>query len=144
AYQAVRQLSGTPKQSMPYLLEHVRPPIGNAAYERIPKLIVDLDDEDGNVRDRAAADLEKLGQVAHPALRKARESQSAEVRRHARRMLDLKGDPPPLSAEEVQMVRAIEVLQLIGTPEVKPGLRKLAAGAVEAPVTREAKLALQL
>jgi WD40 repeat protein len=144
AYSAVRMLSATPKETIPFLTQRVNPPIGNAAYERIPRLIADLDDEDGNVRDKAAAELERLGQVAHAALRKALQHDSAEVRRHARRLLEIKGDAPPLSAEEVQMVRAIEVLQIIGTPDVKPALRKLAAGAAEAPVTREARTALKM
>src|SRR5262249_54392349 len=143
AYRAVLALSAAPKQAVPFLRERVKPPVSNAAYEQIPKLIAALDDDDFEVRERATRALEKLGQVAHPALRRALAEGSVEVKRQAALLLEVKGEAPPLSEEELQMLRAIEVLQLVGTPEVRPALEKLAAGAAEAPVTREAALALR-
>jgi hypothetical protein len=65
------------------------------------------------------------------------------MRRQAAVLLEIKGEAPPLSTEEVRMLRAIEVLQVVGTPETRPALQKLARGAAEAPVTREAVLALK-
>jgi uncharacterized protein with WD repeat len=138
AYRAVWALSTAPRV-VPFLKERVRPPVDKGAAVRIPKLITALDDEDFAVRERAAKDLETLGQAAFPALRKALVDGSVEVQRQAAMLLEARH----LSAEEVRMVRAIEVLQHIGTPEVRPALQKLADGASDAPVTREALLALR-
>ncbi len=143
AYRAVWSMSAAPAQVVPFLKERVRPPVGNAVYERVPKLIAHLDDDDFEVREKAYKELEKIGQVAHPALRKALIDGSVEVQRQAAHLLEIKGEAPPLTAEEVQMLRAIEVLQIIGTPAVRPLLEKLAAGAPAAPITGEALLALK-
>ena len=143
AYRAVRALSAVPKQSVPFLKDRLRPPVVVAVYERIPKLIADLDDENFEVREKAAKELEQIGQATHPALRKALIDGSAEVKRQAGLLLETRGEAPHLSAEELRMLRAIEVLQNVGTPDVQPALRKLTVGAAEAPVTRDAVLALR-
>ena len=44
----------------------------------------------------------------------------------------------PLAPEQLQMLRAIAVLEYRATPQALAVLRRLAAGAVEAHVTREA------
>jgi WD40 repeat protein len=138
AYRAVWALSTAPRV-VPFLKERIRPPVDRAAVACIPKLIGELDSDDFAVRERAAKELEKLGQAAFPALRKALAEGSAEVQRQAGLLLDVRH----LSAEEVRMMRAIEVLQLVGTAEVRPALEKLTGGAAEAPVTREAVSALR-
>jgi WD40 repeat protein len=143
AYRAVFALSAAPGKSVPFVTERVRPPVSNSVYECIPKLIADLDADDFEVRERAMKELEKIGQAAHPALLKALTDGSAEVKRLAELLLERKGEAPPLSVEEIHMLRAIEVLQNVGTADVRPALEKLAAGAAEAPVTRDALLALQ-
>jgi WD40 repeat protein len=141
AYRAVWALSGSPKESVQFLKEHARLPAGNAT-DRIPQLIAELDDGDFQVRERASEALEQLGRAAHPALRKALESPSAEVRRRAERLLEKKGDPPALTAEELRTWRAIEVLVRIGTAEVRPVLRQLAEGKGSAALARDAAAAL--
>ena len=53
-------------------------------------------------------------------------------------------DNAPFSAEELQTVRAILVLQEIGTPEAKELLEPLAKGAEGALITRQARQAVQV
>ena len=46
------------------------------------------------------------------------------------------------TAERLQAIRTIEILEQIGTPEAQHVLRSLAQGAPEARLTREAKASL--
>jgi RNA polymerase sigma factor (sigma-70 family) len=91
----------------------------------------------------AERQLGKLEELAEPALRKAAaDSASAEVRRRAETLLTKLETAVP-AAGTVQALRAVEVLERIGTPEARQLLQTLAAGAPEALPTREAKGALE-
>src|SRR5262249_58694921 len=74
AYRAVGTLAAAPKQAVPWLQTRLRRPAA-ADPARIAGLIRDLDNKKFTVRDEAARELEKLGELAAPLLRKARESQ---------------------------------------------------------------------
>jgi hypothetical protein len=143
AYRATWALSRVPEQTLPFLQRHAKAPIGHSVHERIPNLIRDLDSEEYEVREKASSELEKMGQAAHPALRKALETDSLEVRRRASYLLERKAEAPPLSPEELRAMRIIEVLQKIGTPQTRPLLERLAAGSPLAPVTQMANAALE-
>lgn len=140
-FQAVRNLAAA-KQVVPLLQERLRPAVPPDP-QRIAAWIADLDSDEFPVRDKASQELRKLGAPAAPALRKALENQpSAEVRRRVEQLLNHL-EQKNLSQESLQMVRAVEVLELIRTPEARQLLEKLAQGAPNALVTEEAKLALQ-
>jgi len=143
AYRAVWTLSRVPEQSVPFLQRLAKAPIGHSIHERIPGLIRELDAEEYEVREKASAELEKMGQAAHPALRKAQQAGSPEVRRRATYLLERKAEAPPLSPEELRALRIIEVMRKVGTPETKPVLECLAAGSPHAPVTQMANAALE-
>ena len=84
AYRAVWSLAATPGQAVPLLQEHLRPA---AAPERgeLDRLLADLDSDRFEVRAKAGARLEELGELAEPALRRALQGQpSPEIRRRAR------------------------------------------------------------
>src|SRR5262249_25231812 len=110
--------------------------------KRIRRLLDGLDSDQFAVRKRASAELERLGELAAPALRKAMEGEpSAEARRRIEELLE-KLDKIAPQGELLRSHRAIEVLELIGTAEAKAALRDLAKGAAGASVTRAAKEAL--
>jgi hypothetical protein len=141
AWSAAGQLIAGRQSAVPFLTAHLRP-VPAVDRERIARLVADLDSEVFQVRRQAAAGLEALGDLAEPALRRARaESPSPEVRKAAELLL---AKVDVLAAgEHLRPLRAVEVLERIGTTEVRAALERLAGGAPEARVTREAKLALE-
>jgi WD40 repeat protein len=141
ANRAVWQLAKMPARSLPLLSERVRP-VPRVAAGRIRRLIADLDDDDFDVRARATAALQELGDVAEPALRKAvRQSASEEVRRRAEDLLTKLAAPVPPAAQ-LRLLRALAVLEAVGTAEARRLLESLADGEPEARLTQEARAAL--
>ena len=118
------------------LLNHKLRPIAKVDAEHVKRLIAQLDDDQFVERERAAKQLAALDELAPPALRAA-ESRSLEHRRRIEALLDraslLK------SPQMLQSLRAVEVLERIGTTDAQRVLATLAAGAPEARLTQEAK-----
>src|SRR5262249_39276181 len=107
----------------------------------LARLIADLDDDRYRVRRQAARELANLGELAKPALRRAFAGPlSLETRRSVDRLL---AEVPPLTAEQVRILRMLEVLEKAATPEALELLRTLAKGAREARLTVEAEAALR-
>jgi WD40 repeat protein len=139
-FRAMRQLLARPGPAVALLRGRLKPvPAVGAA--TIRQLVRDLDDDRGAVRRRAAGELEKVADQAEPLLRKAlAEGPSAEVRRQIERLLD---DLDRGRPERLRPLRAVEVLEHLGTPEARQLLEALAQGAPEARLTREAKASLE-
>jgi hypothetical protein len=143
AHQAICQLTTAPPQTVPFLQGHLQP-VASADGQRISRWIAALDSNRFAVRDQAAKELDRLGELAEPALRQALERQglSLEMRRRLEQLLaQLHG--PVTEPERLRALRAIEVLEHIGTAEAKQMLANLAKGAPQARVTQEAKVALE-
>jgi RNA polymerase sigma factor (sigma-70 family) len=141
AGRAVRQLAAAGGRSVALLKPLLRPTRA-ADPARMAALVADLDADRFAVRDKATRMLEVLGELAEPALRKAlAASPSLEARRRMEKLLE--GATGPITVpEKARGVRAIEVLERVGTPEAAKVLRELAGGAPSARLTREAKAAL--
>ena len=109
---------------------------------RLARLIAELDDDAFAIRQRASAELEGLGGVAKPALRKAmKEAASAEVRRRAEWLLERPS--AAVEPEQLRPLRAVEVLERLGTPEARELLKTLVGGADEARLTLETRASLE-
>src|SRR5262249_55322438 len=135
-------LVASPQQAVPFLKKRLQPaaPVDT---ERINRLIKSLDDDVFEVREKATAELKKFGEQAEAALRKALAAgPSAEVRLRLESLLEKLGDPSS-SAQRLHALRAVEVLDFIGTPEAQEVLKTLSKGAPEARLTQEAKAALE-
>jgi RNA polymerase sigma factor (sigma-70 family) len=134
AFRAVCQLARAPKQAVPFLKGRV----GRVEQKDVSKLIAQLDDDSFEVRERATEELIALGRAAEAAVRKAAASGSAEVRVRAEGILGRleKG------SNDTAKLRALEALEMAGTPEARRVLEEVAKGAAEAELTREAKAAL--
>lgn len=141
AYQAIRSLLGAGPQAVSLLKGRLRP-VEAADTRRINQLVADLDSDTFAVREKAAEQLRELGDLAESALRTALEhAASAEVRRRAAALVEQMD--PVRSPERLRVLRAVEVLELIGTKEAREVLAGLAQGAPEARLTQETKAALE-
>jgi len=110
---------------------------------QVDRLIAELDDDQFAVREKAAAELLKLSEPARPALKKAlEETSSAEQSQRIKDVLaKLKG--PVVAADDTGALRAVEVLERIGTREAREVLEILAKGAADAPLTLEVQASLR-
>jgi hypothetical protein len=131
-------LIANPAQTVPFLHKRLAP-VPKADVERIDRLVADLQKGDYNARKRALIQLRKLGREALPALRTSQERGGYDelIRRL---LMEFENLAPP--AEQVRALRALRVLERIGTPEARKLLETLAGGAPEAAVTTQAKAAL--
>ncbi len=140
AYTASWTLAAAPRQALP-LLRDTLPRAAAFDAERVGKLIVALDDDDFEKRERATQDLARLGEQVEPALKKAlKDTPSAEVRRRIEYLMEQMQSSGE-SGERLRQTRALEVLEAMCTPEARTLLDELAKGAADAWLTREAKAA---
>ncbi len=110
--------------------------------EQIDRWIKDLDSDQFAVREKARAELENLGELAEPALRRILENKpTLEQRRRIEPML-AKLEAAIPSGESLRSLRAVRVLEHAATPEASHLLRELAGGAEGASLTGTAKAAL--
>jgi RNA polymerase sigma factor (sigma-70 family) len=143
AWEAVGRLTESPKEALALLRERVKPlPI--APKELTRKLLADLDSDSFAVREAAVKRLKELGLQAEPALRAAHAANpSLEMRRRIEDLLAaLQAAPSLPTAEELRHLRALVVLECIGTPEARRLLEQVATGPESARLTRQARAAL--
>jgi hypothetical protein len=126
------------------LVEKFKPVAKPANDRTTAALVADLDAAAFGVRDAAGRELARRVEADHAELSEAvANSPSAEVRRRLGEILRAAPSPwPKLDAEDLRRVRAIGVLEAIGTPEARRVLTTLADGDPTALLTREAKAAL--
>jgi WD40 repeat protein len=142
AFDAIRKLSSSPDQAVPLLKDRLRPATP-ADPQRLAHLLADLGSDRFELRRQAQSELEELGELAEPALRKALAgTPSLDLRQRLERLLDNLSGPVHL-AGQVRDLRAVELLELLGSPEARQLLQVLAGGAPEARLTREARSAVR-
>jgi WD40 repeat protein len=138
---AVAFLTQDPKDTIPLLREQLKAVPPRDA-RRIARLITSLDDDAFETREAARKELQELGELADPELRAALKAPHSE--NHRRLLADLvaelavrRQDPGTLRS-----IRAIQVLEYIGTAEAQEILTALAKGEPLARQTKEAQAAL--
>jgi RNA polymerase sigma factor (sigma-70 family) len=143
-YPAVWALAAAPRQAVPLVRDRLLRPAASDPEQarRIARLIADLDADRYEVRERATVGLLKLGRAAEPAVRQALDSPaSLEARRRLERILaPLQDRVPP--ADTLQALRAVEVLEQVGTAEAAEVLKQVADRAAATWLRQEAKAAL--
>jgi WD40 repeat protein len=138
ADRAIRLLAAAPAQAVPLLRERLRPAAKPDA-ERVKLLVADLDSKQFTVRDQAARELDELGDVVEPALQQAlKRGPSLEVQRRIEGLLAKCAETAVPAPERLRVLRALEVLERIGSTEARRILETLAGGAAGARQTREA------
>jgi hypothetical protein len=137
AWPAIGTLTAAAPQTLALFKQRLRP-AADTPTERLRRLLADLDSPDFTTRSDAARELEKLGDLAAPALRRALEDKpSLEVRRRIESVLS--AGRFVRQPEALRRLRAIRVLEQIGTPEAQRQLRKLAEGNPSARETAAAR-----
>src|SRR5262249_2046521 len=109
---------------------------------RIRDLIADLDAETFQERDKAEDELRTLGDRAEVLLHETLQKQpSPEMKSRLERLIEAIEQGTP-SGQILREIRAVEILERIGTSGARSLLEKLALGAPTARLTREAKAAV--
>jgi WD domain, G-beta repeat len=142
AYGAMGRLRAVPERALQLFRKHLKP-APDADKERVAQLLADLESKEFKTRERASHELEKLGDIAAPAVQRAlQEKVPLETRRRLELLLQ-KLEGASLPPDTLRQVRAVEVLQGIGTNAAREVLEHLATqGAADARLTRDAKAAL--
>jgi hypothetical protein len=142
AFEAAVGLSATPAETVALLKDKLRP-AAPADAQQIARLIGDLEGKQFGARQKAMQELEKLGHAAEPALRKAlADGPMLELRQRIEQLLQ-KLEGPITSPELLRNLRALEVLEQLGTAEARGLLEALAKGAPGHRMTEEARAALR-
>ncbi len=104
--------------------------------------VTDLGSDEFQTREAAMKALEKVGGEASALLKEAVEkSPSPEVRKSATELLG-KIDAPVARPDDLKVLRAVEAMENLGTPEARALLEKWAAGPAGHRITVEATTAL--
>jgi WD40 repeat protein len=142
AHRAAGALLVEGDRSVAFLAERLKPATAPPR-ARLARLLADLNSDTFAVREKATRELAKVAGAARADLERARAAApSAEARRHIGRLLEGSGSLLP-SGEAIRVARAVAVLEYVGTPAAQALLRRLSEGAPDAPLTAEAKAALQ-
>jgi dipeptidyl aminopeptidase/acylaminoacyl peptidase len=140
AYEAIWTMSAAGDPAVAYLKDKLQP--AKSAGDQVDDLLLKLNSDKFAVRETAFGGLKKLGPGIEAELVAALGGKvSPEVRKRVQKLLD-SWDKRPASAEELQQVRAIQVLERVGSAPARAVLTRLADGTPGAWLTQQARLAL--
>jgi WD40 repeat protein len=126
AYRAVIALAEAPDPALALIKERLKPRPAPPDPRRLEKLIAQLDSDSFVEREKASQELAAAGPAAEEVLRKALDGEaSTEVRKRVRELLERIAKKVAVP-ERLRALRAIEVLERIGTPAAKQLLADLA------------------
>lgn len=141
AHAALWQLVETPEAAVALLRQHLKP-VTTAHLQQLRRHIADLGSDTYAVRTRAFQQLQKLSLAAESALRQAAAKEAPlELRRRLEQLLD-DIHKNPTTGESLRQLRALTVLEQVGTPEARRLLQELAEGAGEGWLTQQARAGL--
>jgi hypothetical protein len=139
-FAAVCALAEAPAQAAPYLKERLRP-AAPVDPQQVRQLIKGLGSERFAERQKAAKELERLGDAAAELKKALADKVSLEVQQRIEGLLNQLARPD-FSGERLRVLRAVEVLEAAGTPAARQVLETLAGGAPETLTTTAARAAL--
>jgi WD40 repeat protein len=136
-FAAIRWLVGSPKEALTYLRKKLPPTVGPDP-KVVAGYIADLDHVQFRKREAAVRELSGLGEHAHGALVQALGAKpSPESRERIEKLLAAEGRPGP---DQLRRLRAVEAVEMIGTPEAAELLDHWAGGSAGV-FTSEAQVA---
>ncbi len=132
ALHAANLLAESPADCLTLFRESLKPAPGVNGKE-IEDLIGELDDRQFNVRESAMKELrQKRDEVDDILKQRLEKTKSLEVRRRLKEILA--SSPPAIAGDALRDMRAVGVLEWIGSAEAKDILQKLASGAAGVPI----------
>jgi WD40 repeat protein len=136
AFSAIRRLCARPDQAASLIQQRIRP-VSPADPKQLAQFVADLDSDHFERRRQAELQLQGLGELAGPALRRALANDPPlGLRQRLHRLLAHVENAS--SGEVLRQLRAVEVLERIGSPAARQVLDVLARGATAARLTRQA------
>lgn len=142
AFTAMRDFAATPKEAVAWLKSRIKP-VAPLDMKQVIELLKQLDSEKFAVRDRATAELLKMGEPLLPVLDKAMAGETSPEARLRLEQLRAKLGSGVLQGERLRDFRIIELLEFIGTAEARQLLQALADGAPGTLITTSAQAALK-
>jgi RNA polymerase sigma factor (sigma-70 family) len=139
---AVETLCADPAQALALLRERLVP-VKSPDSKQVARWIADLSGENFKERQLATGNLERLGELAEPALRAALAAEPPLEARQRITGLLAKLRPAVLPPEALRAVRGVQVLEVVANPEARKALAVLAGGAAGARLTQEAQASLE-
>jgi hypothetical protein len=125
-YRAVAALADAPGPTLALLKERLKARAAPPDPQRLEKLVAALDSDSFAEREKAAVELAEAGAAAEGVLRKALDKEvPTEVRLRVQELLNRIGRNGVIP-ERLRAVRAVEVLERIGTPAARQLLAELA------------------
>jgi hypothetical protein len=141
---AIAYLAASPDKAMPLLRQELKPV--QVDRQALAAALADLDSDKFARRETAARILTQMGDAIEGDLRRALETPpSLEFRDRILGILKSVGHGQIIVADgnQLRQLRAITVLEQIGSVEAQELLKHIAQGAPDARLTREARSALQ-
>lgn len=139
---ALATLAANPREFLELVSKNITPakPLDVKVVEQ---WIADLDRPEFAVRSKALEKLDRLGEDIVPILRKHSQKKDLSLETSRRlQSLITKLDPVNPSPQRLRDLRAVELLEYLGTTEAREQLRRLADGAPQARLTLDAAAAL--
>ena len=139
----MRRLIRTPA-TVDFLKQHF-PPAKHVKLDvkKLAVLVADLDSGNFKARELAMRELKLLGERAEAVLKnRLAGNPTVEARRRIQNLLEAMA-PAPATAQELQAIRGVEILERIATPEARAWLAALSKGDPLARGTQEAAAALK-
>jgi hypothetical protein len=139
AYRSCWRLAAAPQEVVPFVQAQLDLLPGPPSPEKLATLLADLDSAKFRVRNQAFQALQKLGESAEPALRR---ELNGKVSLERRQRLELLLQELASSPERLRIIRTLEVLEQINTPESLQVIRRMGQGAPETFRAQQAKSVL--
>jgi hypothetical protein len=141
SFKAQVRLIQVPDTGVPFIREQLCAP-PPAAVKRLKQLVQDLDSASFETRQNATKTLEELGEHAETALQQALAARpSLEVTRRIEELLRRRA--AARESELPRFLRAIEILEHVGSKEAQETLRTLSRGSPAYPRVQAAQAALR-
>jgi hypothetical protein len=135
-------LAGAPAEAVDLIRRHIHA-VPKLSVEALGRTLRRLDAEEFPEREAASRELDRLGAVAVPRVKALLAEGTSAERKRRLEAFTAEHDRGELAADVLRSLRAVEILETIGTPVARKILGELAGGEPTAALTRDAAAAVR-